>query len=902
VQRSREELAMRIFRFAQGAAEGHAKLRKVLGGKGANLAEMSRLGLPVPPGFTLSTGICRHLLAHGELPPELDAAIDEGVAHVQAATGRRFGDPERPLLLSVRSGAPVSMPGMMDTVLNIGLNPDVVASWAKATGNDRLAQDAWRRFLQMYGDVVLGVGADEEEDPFDALVTRKKTQRGARSDVELTAEDLRDLAADFAALIEERTGAPVPLDPRVQLATAVHAVFESWKTPRAIDYRRLHDLDDEMGTACNVQAMVFGDVNERSATGVVFTRHPGTGEPVVFGEYLLCAQGEDVVAGVRTPDALHRQQAGAREGATLEERMPAVYDELLQILGRLERHFRDVQDVEFTVEEDHLWILQTRAAKRSAAAAVRIAVDLQREGLIEVREAVSRTTPESVELLLHPSLGHDARARAEAEGKRLAVGLPASPGAGAGAIALTKDDAVARAARGEDVVLVREETSADDVKGMHAARAILTARGGMTSHAAVVARGMGRPCVAGCEALSIDLGAGTVRIGDRELAAGDTITVDGTSGAVFVGVLVGERSEPPEELRALLALADDLRTLGVRANADTPEDARRARSFGAEGIGLCRTEHMFFAPERLRQVRAMLLAEDEDGRKRALGELLAFQRDDFAALFEAMEGWPVTIRLLDPPLHEFLPHDSADIRDVAEALGAPVERVRAAAERHREHNPMLGTRGVRLLIAMPEIAQMQTVAILEGALLARRKGLPVDVEIMVPLVADAAELIAVRRVIDDAAERVFSAAGERIPYTVGTMIELPRAALAAEDIAREAAFFSFGTNDLTQTTFGLSRDDTSDLIGRYVADGLLPADPFATVDVRGVGELVRTAIERGRRAKRDLSCGVCGEHGGDPRSVLFFAQAGIDYVSCSPWRVPVARLAAAHAALNAQHG
>jgi pyruvate, orthophosphate dikinase len=886
---------MRVFRFAKGAAQGSADLKDLLGGKGANLAEMCRLGLPVPPGFTLPTTISRHLLENGELPPELPALVDEGLAHIEAAMNRRFGAGDEPLLLSVRSGAPASMPGMMETVLNIGLTLKSAEAWAARSKTPTAVWDAYRRFLQMYGDVVLGIGDDDDKSPFERVLEDKRQARGVRDDSSLTTSDLEEVARRFLVIVEEYLGGPFGEDPREHLRGSIEAVFKSWNAPRAVAYRELHDLPHEMGTACNVQAMVFGDKDERSGTGVVFTRDPATGEPATFGEFLVRAQGEDVVAGIRTPDALHKRQKDARPGRSFEEEMPPLYEELREILTRLEQHFTDLQDVEFTVQSGTLWILQTRKGKRSARAAVRVAVDMVKEGLIDERTAVARVEPSSVTQVLLPALDDKTRERALAAGARLGTGLPASPGVGVGVVVFTVDEALRRVEAGDDVILVRPETSAEDIRGMHAAKAIVTARGGMTSHAAVVARGMGRPCVAGCDELEVDLRQRKARFGGRELAEGDTLTIDGTHGEVFAGALETSAPAVEGELEELLRFADKFRRLQVRANADLPEDARRAREFGAEGVGLCRTEHMFFGEDRLLVMRQLILADSEEERRAPLEKLLTMQRQDFEALLKEMSGLPVTIRLLDPPLHEFLPTNDEESAQLARELALPRERVIAAVEHHREQNPMLGLRGCRLALVHPDIPAMQTRAALEGAFAAKRGGAVVKLELMVPLVAGVEELVGVKEVITRTAREVFKEQGEELPFLIGTMIELPRAALLAGRIASEAAFFSFGTNDLTQTTYGLSRDDAGRFLPLYKRTRIFPHDPFETLDEEGVGELVRLATERGRATRGDLEVGICGEHGGDPASIALCERLGLDYVSCSPWRVPVARLAAAQA-------
>jgi pyruvate,orthophosphate dikinase len=881
-----------VYRFGDGEAEGDASMRDLLGGKGANLAEMCRLGLPVPPGFTITTEVCAWFNAHGGAYPEgLEVQVEEALAGIGEKAGAVFGDPQRPLLVSVRSGAPVSMPGMMDTVLNLGLNDETVEGLAARTGDERFAWDCYRRFIQMYGDVVLGL----DHHLFEDLLEDYRESRGLESDTALTAGDWRRIVEAYKALIEEELETPFPQDVSTQLWEAIGAVFRSWNSPRAITYRRLHDIPDDWGTAVNVQAMVFGNMGEDSATGVAFTRNPSTGEKEIYGEFLPNAQGEDVVAGIRTPWPLTEaaRRAAGLDVPSLEALMPQAFAQLVEIFGRLERHYRDMQDVEFTIQHGKLWILQTRSGKRTARAALRIAVDMASEGLISRKDAVLRIEPATLDQLLHPTIDESA------ERERLTRGLPASPGAAAGEIVFDSDTAEKRAALGHDVILVRMETSPEDIHGMHAARGILTARGGMTSHAAVVARGMGKPCVSGAGALSIDAEAGLMRIGDTELREGDWITIDGTTGEVFRGRVPMVEPELTGDFATLMQWADSFRRMGVRANADTPRDAGIARRFGAEGIGLCRTEHMFFDPGRIVVVREMILAETEEARRRALAHLLPVQRRDFVEIFRIMRGLPVTVRLLDPPLHEFLPRSEKDIAEVAEIMGLPPERIRRRVEELAEFNPMLGHRGVRLAITYPEIYEMQARAILEAAVeVGRETGAAPRVEIMVPLVLSARELEIVANRIEAVAERVMTETGERVDYLVGTMIELPRAALRAAEIAGHARFFSFGTNDLTQTTLGISRDDAARFMGDYLGQGIFAHDPFATIDRKGVGELVRMACERGRAARPELKLGVCGEHGGDPASIDFFEETGLDYVSCSPFRVPVARLAAAQAALR----
>jgi pyruvate, orthophosphate dikinase len=850
-----------VFDFDEDSAGG----RELLGGKGVGLAEMTELGIPVPDGFTITTEACRAYLAGGgEVPAGLDAEVDEHVAALEERTGKGFGDPRSPLLVSVRSGAAISMPGMMDTILNLGLNDMAVEGLAVSTGNERFALDSYRRLLQMYGEVVDGVDGHRFEQPLTDL----KAARGVSQDVELTAEDLRELVGTFAAIYEEETGHAFPQEPRDQLRRAYRAVFDSWNAPRAQVYRRANEIPDDLGTAVNVVQMVFGNRGETSGTGVCFTRDPATGERRLYGEFLANAQGEDVVAGIRTPEPIER----------MRERMPEAFDQLVVTLDRLEAHYRDLQDVEFTVEEGTLYILQTRSGKRTAAAALRVASEMVDEGLVSREEAVARIDPAQLDQLLHPMIDPEAHVEVAARG------LNASPGAASGAIVLDADTAEERGRAGESVVLVRWETTPDDIHGLIHAAGVLTAHGGMTSHAAVVARGMGKPCVAGCEELSIDVGAGTVQIGEHELRAGDVLTIDGGTGRVIVGAVPLVPPAIDENFGTILGWADDLRRLGVRANADTPEDAAKAREFGAEGIGLCRTEHMFMADERLPIVREMILARDEEERRSALERLLPMQQGDFEGIFEAMAGLPVTIRLLDPPLHEFLP---------------PLEEATSEAMRDRirqlhESNPMLGTRGCRLGLQFPEIYEMQVRAIVRAALAVReRTGDAPLVEIMHPLVGFREELSRLRELT----ERV-AAEEPSVEYLCGTMIELPRAALRADEIAADADFFSFGTNDLTQTTLGFSRDDAEGkFLTYYLEHGILARNPFEAIDEDGVGDLMRIAVERGRGAKPQIKLGICGEHGGEPSSVAFCHRLGLDYVSCSPYRVPLARLAAAQAAL-----
>ena len=877
-----------VYSFGAGHNEGRADMRNLLGGKGANLAEMASIDLPVPPGFTITTEVCTAFYDNGRTyPEELSGQVHEALARVEQAVGLRFGDPQHPLLVSVRSGARVSMPGMMDTVLNLGLNDETVLGLATASGDARFAWDSYRRFIQMYGSVVLGV----DHHRFEDIIEHAKIDAGVTEDTALSPEHWQHVAAEYKEMVQAELGKPFPQDPQEQLWGAIGAVFGSWMNPRANTYRRLHDIPASWGTAVNVQAMVFGNMGEDCATGVCFTRDPSTGEDVFYGEYLVNAQGEDVVAGIRTPQPLSVLRAKPGETA-MEAALPAVYQDLVRVRTTLETHYKDMQDIEFTVQQGKLYMLQTRSGKRTAAASLRIAVEMAQSGLIDQAEAVRRVNPASLDQLLHPMLDPKAPRTA------ISKGLPASPGAASGVAVFNSDEAEVRAAKGEAVILVRVETSPEDIHGMHAARGIVTTRGGMTSHAAVVARGMGRPCVAGAGGISVDYGAQTLTAGGIVVRAGDTITLDGATGEVFAGSVPMIEPAMSGEFATLMGWADSLRRMRVRTNAETPLDAETARNFGAEGIGLCRTEHMFFDPARIGAVRQMIMAHDEAGRRTALAKLLPFQRDDFRDLFKIMAGLPVTIRLLDPPLHEFLPHQEAELAEVAEALGEELDVVRRRREELSEANPMLGHRGCRLGISYPEIYQMQARAIFEGALAAAEGGeLPVP-EIMIPLVATKRELEITRAQIDRVAAEVFAETGRTISYSVGTMIELPRAALTADKIAEVADFFSFGTNDMTQTAFGLSRDDAGKFLPQYVEQGVFAKDPFVSIDVEGVGALVRIASEKGRQTKNGLKMGICGEHGGDPASIAFCEQVGLDYVSCSPYRVPVARLAAAQAALG----
>lgn len=880
-----------VYGFGDGKAEGTAEMRNLLGGKGANLAEMSNLGLPVPPGFTITTEVCTHYDQNGQTYPDgLQAEVDAALETIGGITGKRFGDTQNPLLVSVRSGARVSMPGMMDTVLNLGLNDATVPALAEASGDPRFAYDSYRRFIQMYSDVVMGL----EHHAFEEILESFKGENGHTLDTDLSAEDWGQLITRYKALVEEELGRPFPQDPHEQLWGAISAVFASWESARAITYRRLHNIPGTWGTAVNVQAMVFGNMGSDSATGVAFTRNPSTGEKALYGEFLINAQGEDVVAGIRTPQDITEAAriAAGSDALSLERAMPEAFAQFTEICERLEAHYRDMQDLEFTIERGRLWMLQTRAGKRTAKAALKIAVDMADEGLLSQSEAVMRVDPAALDQLLHPMI--DPKAARDI----LASGLPASPGAASGEIVFSSDDAEEAKAAGRAVILVRVETSPEDIHGMHAAEGILTTRGGMTSHAAVVARGMGKPCVSGAGMLRIDYRSGTVIAAGRKFSRGDVITIDGTTGQVLAGEVPMLQPEMSGEFGRLMEWADGARRMAVRTNAETPADARAARAFGAEGIGLCRTEHMFFDGDRILAVREMILSDSEEGRRAALARLLPMQRGDFTELFEIMQGLPVTIRLLDPPLHEFLPHGNEEIAEVAEAMGIDADLLRDRVTSLNEFNPMLGHRGCRLLVSYPEIAEMQARAIFEGAVAAAKAtGAPVTPEIMVPLVGMKAELDLVRARIDAMAEAVSRESGVTIEYQVGTMIELPRAALRAGQIAESAEFFSFGTNDLTQTTFGISRDDAASFLGAYQRLGLVERDPFVSLDQEGVGELVEIGAERGRATRPELKLGICGEHGGDPDSIAFCERVGLDYVSCSPFRVPIARLAAAQAAL-----
>ena len=880
-----------VYNFGSESNEGRAEMRNLLGGKGANLAEMASIGLPVPPGFTITTEVCTAFYANGRnYPAELEGQVTEALARVEEAVGLKFGDPTKPLLVSVRSGARVSMPGMMDTVLNLGLNDETVAGLVAASGDGRFAWDSYRRFIQMFGSVVLGV----DHHRFEEIIDQAKIDAGVVEDTALSAEHWEAVVEEYKILVETETGKPFPQSPSEQLWSAIGAVFGSWMNTRAITYRRLHEIPADWGTAVNVKAMVFGNRGADCATGVCFTRDPSTGENLFYGEFLINAQGEDVVAGIRTPQPLRRDRAKPGE-VSMEEALPEAFAELLKVRETLENHYKDMQDIEFTVQSNKLYMLQTRNGKRTAPAAMRIAVEMAEAGLITRETALMRINPAALDQLLHPML--DPHAKRDL----ISRGLPASPGAASGLVVFSADEAEMRAQKGEAVILVRVETSPEDIHGMHAARGILTTRGGMTSHAAVVARGMGRPCVSGAGGIAVDYGAQTLSAGGKLVRAGEAITIDGATGEVFKGYVAMIEPKVSGHFGTMMAWADDARTLQVRANAETPLDAETARKFGAEGIGLCRTEHMFFDPERIGAVRQMIMASDEEGRRAAIEKLLPFQRSDFIALFRIMAGLPVTIRLLDPPLHEFLPHGEHELMEIASVLGVDLATMQRRVADLAEANPMLGHRGVRLGITYPEIYEMQAQAIFEAAItVAEETGAAPVPEIMIPLVGAPRELEIVRALIDRVAQAIFAARGRVLDYQVGTMIELPRAALLADRIAKSADFFSFGTNDLTQTVYGLSRDDAGKFLPKYVESGIYEKDPFVTLDREGVGLLVEIAAEKGRKTKPGLKLGICGEHGGDPASIIFCQQAGLDYVSCSPYRVPVARLAAAQAAIGSR--
>lgn len=875
-----------VYTFGNGKAEGDANMRNLLGGKGANLAEMNKVGLPVPPGFTVTTEVCTYYYANNNTyPSDLKDQVKAAVAGVEAIMGKKFGDSSNPLLFSVRSGARISMPGMMDTVLNLGLNDESVKGLAQTSGNERFAYDSYRRFIQMFSDVVLGADLDEYEGALEAM----KKSKGYKSDTDLTTDDLKELVSQYKA-IGQKLGKVVPQDPWEQLWLGIGAVFGSWNVARAITYRKLNNIPGDWGTACNVQTMVFGNAGDDSATGVCFSRDPATGENKYYGEYLVNAQGEDVVAGIRTPQPM----SSKGEGNSLEELWPDLYKQLVDVRNALEAHYKDMQDMEFTIEHKKLWMLQCRNGKRTAAAAVRMAVEMFDEGLITKEEAIMRVGADQLDQLLHPMLDP------KAEKKVIATGLPASPGAAVGRAVFCAEDAEAWAAKGEKVILIRNETSPEDIGGMHASQGVITARGGMTSHAAVVARGMGTPCVSGSTDITIDYSAKTMTTKSGScIKEGDWVSLDGGKGQIIEGKIPTVKADTNSgNFGRFMGWVDEIRTMHVRANAETPADAKQALEFGAEGIGLARTEHMFFDAKRISDMRTMILSDNEEGRRAALARLLPYQKEDFKQLYRTMNGFPVVIRLLDPPLHEFLPHTDAEMQELADKMGKTLAEVKNRSNSLHEMNPMLGHRGCRLAVTYPEICEMQTRAILEAAMECRDEGVKVVPEIEVPLIGSKKELDIVKNIIDTTAQKIFAEKGKSIEYEVGTMIELPRAALMAEEIAASAAFFGFGTNDLTQTTLGMSRDDTGAILDCYRSKGIYVADPFASIDVEGVGKLVRRACEYGRQTNPELLLGVCGEHGGDPKSIEFFQQCGLDYVSCSPFRVPVARLAAAQAAVK----
>ncbi|MDI6840510.1 MAG: pyruvate, phosphate dikinase [bacterium] len=878
-----------VYFFGDGKADGSAEFRDLLGGKGADLHEMTRLGLPVPPGFTICTDVCRYYYEHNKTYPDgLKEEVSNNISKVEEVIGRKFGDPENPLLFSVRSGAKVSMPGMMDTVLNIGLNDRTACGLISQTKNTKFAYDCERRLIQMYGSVVLGVPHEE----FEKLLSAKKREKKVSQDTELTSEDWNALIIQYKNLIKKYTHHDFPSNPLEQLWGAIGSVFESWNNKRAIEYRKIHGIPGDWGTAVNVQTMVYGNMGETSGTGVAFTRNPATGENVFYGEWLRNAQGEDVVAGIRTPHPINVLQKGDSELPSLEEEMPKVYSELLNIREKLERHYRDIQDIEFTIEQGKLWMLQTRRGKRTPLSAVKVAVDMVEEGLITKEEAVQRVNPSDIDFLLHPMIDPNAKLNV------LAQGLPASPGAASGRIVFSPEDAVKAKERNEPSILVRFETSPEDIAGMASCEGILTQRGGMTSHAAVVARGMGKPCIVGCESISIDYQLEEFKTGHEVIKKGDVITIDGGTGRVIKGDVPKVRASLKGEFGKLLSYADEVRKLGVRANADTPEDAKVAREFGAEGIGLCRTEHMFFGKDRIKAMREMILADNTEQRKRALSKLLPMQCDDFKGIFKEMDGLPVIIRTLDPPLHEFLPHKAEQIKELANEMKVSEAKLKEKIASLSELNPMLGHRGCRLGVSYPEITEMQARAIFEAVYEVKNQGIEAIPEIMIPVLSEAKEFENQKEIVDRVAHEVMEKYGVKFKYLVGTMIEIPRAALTADQIAKSADFFSYGTNDLTQTTFGFSRDDVGKILPDYIKKGILKYDPFQRIDEDGVGVLVRIGIERGRSTKPDLEIGICGEHGGEPHSVEFCHRVGMDYVSCSPYRVPIARLAAAQAVLR----
>ena len=881
-------MAKYVYFFGADKTEGNAKMKNLLGGKGANLAEMANLGIPVPPGFTITTEVCTYFYKNNKtFPSELEGQVNEALHKIEKLLNKKFGDNENPLLFSVRSGARVSMPGMMDTVLNLGLTDETVKGLIKQSNNKRFAYDSYRRFIQMFGNVVMGIPGEKLEKPLEEM----KEKRGVKLDTELTAEDLEELVDTLKKEFKNLTGKDFPQDPYEQLWAAIGAVFGSWNNPRAITYRKLNNIPDDWGTAVNVQSMVFGNLGDDCATGVAFTRDPATGEKKFFGEFLPNAQGEDVVAGIRTPYPLNEASKNDENKnlPTLEELMPECYKELVEIYQKLEKHYRDMQDIEFTIERKKLWMLQTRNGKRTPKAAIKIAVDMVKEGLITKEEAIMRVEPKQLDFLLHPMIDP------KAEKKIIARGLPASPGAAVGKIVFNSEEAEKLKEKGEKVILVRIETSPEDIHGMNAAEGVLTARGGMTSHAAVVARGMGKCCVVGCGALLIDYEKEQMNVNGKIFKKGDWLTIDGNTGEVIEGKMPTIHPEFTGEFGEFMEWVDEIRTLGVRTNADTPKDAEVARKFGAEGIGLCRTEHMFFEGDRIIAVREMILAESKEDREKALAKIKPYQKEDFIGIFKAMDGLPVTIRLLDPPLHEFLPKNLEEMEEVAKDLGVEVEKIKELSEKLHEFNPMLGHRGCRLGITFPEIYEMQVYAIMEAACEVTKEGIKAIPEIMIPLVGHYNELKILREITENICEKVMNDYNTKIEYKIGTMIELPRAALTADEIAEYAEFFSFGTNDLTQTTFGFSRDDSGKFLKEYVEKKILPKDPFVTLDTGGVGQLIEIGIKKGKKTRPDLKVGICGEHGGDPASIEFCHKVGMNYVSCSPYRVPIARLAAAQA-------
>ncbi len=909
-------MAKYVYFFGKGKADGAKEMKELLGGKGANLGEMSRMGIPVPPGFTITTEVCGFYEDSERYPSKIEDGVKESIARLEKIMGSGFGDSQNPLLLSVRSGAAISMPGMMDTVLNIGLNDETIQGLINQSGDPRFAYDCYRRFVNMYGDVVMGLKPESRDDidPFEDILHEMKSKAGVSLDNELSADQLKELVGLYKAEVKKRLGRDFPDDPMEQIWGGIGAIFESWNIPRAVAYRELNNIPEDMGTAVNVQVMVFGNLGETSGTGVAFTRNPATGDNVFYGEYLMNAQGEDVVAGTRTPQPINIIQKGDRKIISLEEERPDTYRELDEIRHKLDTHYKEMQDIEFTIQKGRLWMLQTRSGKRTGVAAIRIAVEMVNEGLITKEQALMRVDPDQLNQLLQPTFDPHEVHKAQKEGRQLAEGLNAGPGAASGRVVFNAPDAVEWAQKGEKVILVRWETSPDDIRGMDAAEGILTARGGMTSHAALVARQMGKVCVAGCGALDISYKDRNMKVNGRVISEGDWISLDGTEGVVFMGQIstrpseilrvLLEKSLAPEDspthqtFHQLLTWADEVRRLGIRTNADEPEQCEVALAFGAEGIGLTRTEHMFFEGDRITSMREMILADDLVGRERALAKLLPMQREDFIGIFRAMAGKPVTIRTLDPPLHEFLPHDEEGIEKVASAMGVPVDRIISRLEALAESNPMLGHRGCRLGIVYPEITAVQARAILEAACTVAQEGIEVLPEIMIPLVANVEELTDQKKVVLDVAEQVFEEQGVKVDFSVGTMIEVPRSALTADLVAKEAEFFSFGTNDLTQTTYGISRDDSGKFLMPYVEKGIWPHDPFDKLDQAGVGILMDIAVTKGRSTRPDLKVGICGEHGGEPSSIDFCHRVGLDYVSCSPYRVPIARLAAAQSALR----